>query len=48
MLGYTKEFMDETYDHIIDFAELREFENRPFKQLSSGMNPDWPFQLHPL
>lgn len=20
MLGYTKEFMDETYDHIIDFA----------------------------
>ena len=33
MLGYTKEFMDQTYDQIIDFAELREFEDRPFKQL---------------
>ena len=34
MLGYTRKFMNETYDQIIDFAELREFEDRPFKQLS--------------
>lgn len=32
MLGYTRKFMNETYDQIIDFAELREFEDRPFKQ----------------
>ena len=37
MLGYTRKFMDETYDRIIEFAELKEFEDRPFKQLSSGM-----------
>lgn len=48
MLGYTKEFMDETYDHIIDFAELREFENRPFKQLSSGMKSRLAFSIASL
>ena len=37
MLGYTRKFMDEKYDEIIDFAELKDFEDRPFKQLSSGM-----------
>ena len=37
MLGYTRKFMDETYERIIDFAELKDFEDRPFKQLSSGM-----------
>lgn len=31
MLGYTRKFMDETYEQIIDFAELKEFEDRPFK-----------------
>ena len=48
MLGYTKEFMDQTYDHIIDFAELREFENRPFKQLSSGMKSRLAFSIASL
>ena len=37
MLGYSRRFMDETYEEIIAFAELKEFEDRPFKQLSSGM-----------
>ena len=37
MLGYTRRFMDETYDSIIDFAELKDFQDRPFKQLSSGI-----------
>ena len=48
MLGYTKKFMDETYDAIIDFAELKEFENRPFKQLSSGMKSRLAFSIASL
>ena len=45
LLGYTRRFMDEKYDEIIEFAELQNFQDRPFKQLSSGMkaclvNPD--------
>lgn len=48
MLGYTKEFMDSTYEQIIDFAELREFENRPFKQLSSGMKSRLAFSIASL
>lgn len=48
MLGYTKEFMDSTYDQIIDFAELREFENQPFKQLSSGMKSRLAFSIASL
>ena len=35
MLGYTRKFMDETYRQIIEFAELADFQDRPFKQLSS-------------
>ena len=45
MLGYTREFMDETYGAIVDFAELKEFENRPFKQLSSGMKSRLAFSI---
>ena len=48
MLGYTRAFMDETYDKIIDFAELKEFENRPFKQLSSGMKSRLAFSIASL
>ena len=48
MLGYTRKFMDDTYDSIIDFAELREFENRPFKQLSSGMKSRLAFSIASL
>ena len=48
MLGYTEEFMDSTYDLIIDFAELREFEERPFKQLSSGMKSRLAFSIASL
>ena len=45
MLGYTRRFMDETYDQIIEFAELRDFEDRPFKQLSSGMKSRLAFSI---
>lgn len=45
MLGYTRKFMDETYEKIIDFAELQEFQDRPFKQLSSGMKSRLAFSI---
>ena len=45
MLGYTRRFMDETYDSIIDFAELKDFQDRPFKQLSSGMKSRLAFSI---
>ena len=48
MLGYTRKFMDETYGQIIDFAELKEFEDRPFKQLSSGMKSRLAFSIASL
>ena len=48
MLGYTRKFMDETYESIIDFAELREFQDRPFKQLSSGMKSRLAFSIASL
>lgn len=37
ILGYSREDMRERYDAIIDFAELREFENVAIKNFSSGM-----------
>lgn len=45
MLGYTKKFMIEKYQEIIDFAELKEFEDRPFRQLSSGMKSRLAFSI---
>lgn len=48
MLGYTRKYMDETYDQIIEFAELKDFEERPFKQLSSGMKSRLAFSIASL
>lgn len=48
MLGYSREFVDATYDAIIDFAELRDFQDRPFKQLSSGMKSRLAFSIASL
>lgn len=48
MLGYTRRFMDEIYEQIIGFAELEEFQNRPFKQLSSGMKSRLAFAIASL
>lgn len=45
MLGYTRKFMDEKYDEIIAFAELKDFQERPFKQLSSGMKSRLAFSI---
>lgn len=48
LLGYTKAFMEKTYEQIIEFAELKEFEERPFKQLSSGMKSRLAFSIASL
>lgn len=45
MLGYTREFMDQQYNDIISFAELEDFQERPFKQLSSGMQSRLAFSI---
>jgi len=48
MLGYTKDFMDDTYEQILDFSELWEFAERPFKQLSTGMQSRLAFSIASL
>lgn len=48
MLGYTRKFMDQTYEEIIRFAELQEFQDRPFKHLSSGMKSRLAFSIASL
>ena len=48
MLGYTRKFMDETYEQIIAFSELQDFQDRPFKQLSSGMKSRLAFSIASL
>ncbi len=48
MLGYTRQYMDETYQQIIDFSELKEYEDRPFKHLSSGMKSRLAFSIASL
>jgi ABC-type polysaccharide/polyol phosphate transport system ATPase subunit len=37
VLGYGKDYLRERYGEIFSFAELREFENVPVKNFSSGM-----------
>ncbi len=37
VLGFGREFLTERYDEIIDFSELRDFEDVAIKNFSSGM-----------
>lgn len=37
VLGYSKKYIDEHFDQIVDFAELRDFLDMPIKNYSSGM-----------
>lgn len=48
MLGYTRAFMNEAYPFIIKFAELEDFQDRPFRQLSSGMKSRLAFAIASL
>lgn len=44
-LGYTREFMNDKYNEIIEFAELQDVQDRPFRQLSSGMKSRLAFSI---
>lgn len=48
MLGYTRKFMDESYEQIIEYADLKEFEDYQFKRLSSGMKSRLAFSIAAL
>ena len=48
MLGYTRKFMDETYEQIVEFAGLKQYEDKPFKYLSSGMKARLAFSIASL
>ena len=48
MLGYTRKFMDDRCDEILEFAELTQYADRPFKQLSSGMKSRLAFSIASL
>lgn len=37
LLGYSREFIRERFDDIVDFAEVRDFLDMPMKNYSSGM-----------
>ncbi len=37
VLGYSKKFMDEKFDDIVEFSEMHEFLDTPMKNYSSGM-----------
>lgn len=45
LLGYTKDYVMETYDEILDFSELRDFEHVAYKKLSSGMKSKLAFSI---
>ena len=37
LLGFSQDFIDERFDSIVDFAEVRDFLDMPMKNYSSGM-----------
>ena len=45
LLGYTKDYVQETYEEILDFSELRDFEHVAYKKLSSGMKSKLAFSI---
>lgn len=45
ILGMTKREVEEKYDEILDFAEVREFEDMPLKTFSSGMSVRLAFAI---
>ena len=45
ILGYTKEFLEEKYDEIVEFAEIKDFMDVPIKNFSSGMKARLGFSI---
>lgn len=45
MLGYTREFITSKYPEILEYSGLEEYEDRAFKQLSSGMKSRLAFSI---
>lgn len=37
VLGYSKKYMDERFDEIVEFSEMKDFLDTPMKNYSSGM-----------
>ena len=45
ILGYSKSFLDEKFDSIVDFSGLKEFLDVPVKNFSSGMTAKLAFSI---
>jgi ABC-2 type transport system ATP-binding protein len=45
ILGYSKEFIDEKFDEIVEFSELKDFLDVPVKNFSSGMTAKLAFSI---
>ena len=45
ILGYSKEFLDEKFDEIVEFSELKDFLDVPIKNYSSGMTAKLAFSI---
>ena len=45
ILGYSKKFIDEKFEEIVEFSELRDFLDAPVKNFSSGMIAKLAFSI---
>ncbi len=45
ILGYSKDFLEEKFNEIVDFSELKDFLDVPVKNFSSGMTAKLAFSI---